>query len=447
MRLNSDQVEGPAVPERPFVAVRPIGRILLPEPARVVLRPFIPADDPPDARIGRATRVERILDRVCGLDRNSLLSQLELVRATLAGRHRDAETVLRRRYEESAAPLVGKRSVNADQALLTGAYLTEEYSFEAAALFNPSIVLHPDQSELPPGASRLVISLRAVGEGHISSISFRTATAGPRQALEIDHPVAPALSPVIETSLETGREDIALRLRFPDYEHLSQVVIFPISREQRHGIEDLRLVRFVEEDGCATYLGTYTAFSGEAIRQELLTTSDFVTFELRPLSGKLSRTKGMAIFPRRIDGRYAMLGRFDHENIWLLTSRDLHRWDQGVAIISPRYPWEFVQLGNGGSPIEIDEGWLVLTHGVGPIRNYCLGACLLDKRDPRRVLARSTRPIVSPEPQGRDGYVPNVVYSCGAITLGRRLLLPYGVADSFTTFAEISLDELLGAMS
>ena len=207
------------------------------------------------------------------------------------------------------------------------------------------------------------------------------------------------------------------------------------------------MVRFVDDDGHPMYLGTYTAFSGEDIREELLRTTDFATFELTALRGPAAVNKGMALFPRKIDGQYAMLGRLDHENIWLLKSSDLYHWDAGTKILSPRRVWEFIQLGNCGCPIEIDEGWLVLIHGVGPVRNYCIGACLLDKANPAIVLGRLAAPLLRPSEVERDGYVPNVIYSCGAVVSGRTLILPYAVADSFTTFATISIDALLAAMA
>jgi predicted GH43/DUF377 family glycosyl hydrolase len=237
-----------------------------------------------------------------------------------------------------------------------------------------------------------------------------------------------------------------VRLFCDDGHDLSETVIFPITPSQRHGIEDVRLVRFVDDDGIATYFGTYTAFSGQSIRQELLRTTDFKTFELTGLQGAATANKGMALFPRRIAGRYMMLGRQDHENIWLLSSDDLYDWQGGTKIISPRWPWEFVQIGNGGSPIEIEEGWLVLTHGVGAVRNYCIGACLLDRKDPSKLLARTRHPLIRPTPEERYGYVPNIAYTCGAIVHRRTLILPFAVADSVTTFATVPIDQLLATM-
>ncbi|MCW3846003.1 glycoside hydrolase family 130 protein [Sphingomonas sp. LB-2] len=421
--------------------------MLRPEPARVVLRPFIPAENGSVEGQHMKSRAERILDRVLALGEQDLRVELDRAVSSLADRHRDVERLLQRRFYDMSDRFLGGRTVSPEQALLAGAYFAEEYSFEAAALFNPSIVPHPDQTGLPAGAARFVLSLRGVGEGHVSSISFRTGEITAEGKITVNPPSRWATSPTIETVPGGAADDPGLRLFYGQHDDLSQVVIFPISFHQRHGIEDLRLVRFSEEDGHVSYFGTYTAFSGEAVRQELLRTDDFVTFELNALRGRLSATKGMALFPRRIDGRYAMLGRHDHENIWLLKSNDLYAWDSGEIIVSPRWPWEFVQMGNCGSPIEIDEGWLVITHGVGPIRNYCLGACLLDKKDPSRLIARSTHPLIRPGSDTRDGYVPNVVYSCGAIVVGRTLLLPYGVADSFTAFASVPLDRLLLSMT
>lgn len=419
--------------------------LLRPEPARVVLRPFVPAENGGFAPQDRS-RVERTLDRVLGLAPETLRQELDRVMAGLAGRHREVERVLRRRYYDIVERHAAGKQVSEDQMLLAGAYFTEEYSFEAAALFNPSVVAHPDQAGVARGSLRIVLSLRGVGEGHISSITFRTGIFASDGSLALDPPARWAISPQIEYIPGGVPHDPGVRLFYGDHADLSQIVIFPVTYLQRHGIEDLRLVRFVEEDGHPVYLGTYTAFSGETVRQELLRTRDFISFEMSALRGALSATKGMALFPRRIQGHFAMLGRHDHENIWLLKSNDLYCWDSGAVLASPRFPWEFIQLGICSPPIEIDEGWLVITHGVGPIRNYSLGACLLDKADPSKLLARSTEPLIRPGSEARDGYVPNVAYSCGALVLERMLLLPYGMADSFTTFATYPLDTLLRTM-
>jgi predicted GH43/DUF377 family glycosyl hydrolase len=354
---------------------------------------------------------------------------------------------LLRRFHDINGLSIAATAVSDDQAHLIGAYFCEEYAFEAAALFNPSIAPAPDQTGVPDGALRFILALRGVGEGHVSSITFRTGLLNADGSVSIDTPSQRAVSPRIKLIPGGAPDDPGVRLFCEDSHDLSETVIFPVTDHQRHGIEDLRLVRFIDDDGNATYLGTYTAFSGSDIREELLRTIDFETIDLTALTGSAAQGKGMALFPRKIAGRYAMLGRQDHENIWLLTSTDLYHWEGGAKLLSPRWPWEFVQMGNCGSPIEIAEGWLVLTHGVGAVRNYCIGACLLDKTDPSKVLARITLPLIHPGATERYGYVPNVAYSCGALVHGRLLLLPYAIADNITTFATVPLDALLAAMS
>ncbi len=418
--------------------------ILRPDPARVVIRPFVPADDPAPRDRPRA---QRIADRVRGSTTAELTGELERVTAGLSERHRDFEAVLLRRYHDVTGLIIDPCANDRGQSLLIGAYFSEEYAFEGAALLNPSIVIHPDQSDVIKGAVRFVLSLRGVGEGHVSSITFRTGTCAADGSIVLDAPGLQAIAPRIEIIPGGAPDDPGVRLTCDDAQDLSQTVLFPITMRQRHGIEDLRLVRFTDDDGNITYFGTYTAFSGAAIRQEILRTTDFKTFELTALHGDAATGKGMALFPRRIDGRYAMLGRQDHENISLLTSSDLYDWHGGKTIVTPRWPWEYVQIGNCGSPIEIDEGWLVITHGVGPVRNYCIGACLLDRDDPSKLLARTTDPLIRPSPAERYGYVPNIAYTCGAMVHGRTLVLPYALADSFSTFATVSLDRLLAGMA
>lgn len=285
--------------------------------------------------------------------------------------------------------MIDRCTVTRKQALLIGAYFSEEYAFEAAALFNSSIVLHPDQAGVAAAAVRFILTLRGVGKDHVTSVTFRTGICDADGAIIIDPLSNRTHSPSIEYIPGGSVADPGVRFVCEDNHELSEIVIFPVTPSQRHGIEDVRLVRFIDDDGTITYFGTYTAFSGRSIRQELLRTTDFKTFELAALRGAATANKGMALFPRRIAGRYHMLGRQDHENIWLLTSDNLYDWQGGTKIIAPRWPWEFVQMGNGGSPLEIDEGWLVLTHGVGAVRNYCIGACLLDRDDPSRSLART----------------------------------------------------------
>jgi predicted GH43/DUF377 family glycosyl hydrolase len=330
------------------------------------------------------------------------------------------------------------------QRQLIGAYFLNEYSYEASALFNPSIVRHPDQSGAPKGGLRFILSLRAVGEGHVSSLTFRAGTIAADGSLTVDPTARLASSPRISRRVSAPDGD-HIELTFNPEEELSERVIFPVTESQSNGIEDARFVEFSDQ-GRKTYYATYTAYSGRAIRSELIATHDFMSFWLAPLRGTAAQNKGMALFPRKIDGKYAMIARQDNENLYLIYSDDLHTWDGGQAILKPEFPWEFVQIGNCGSPIELDEGWLLLTHGVGPVRKYSIGAALLDKNDPSKVLARSREPLLRPEPSEREGYVPNVVYTCGAMRHNDQIILPYAVSDSYSNFATIRIPALLQAM-
>ncbi len=420
--------------------------ILRPDPSRTVVRPFEPSD-PEGFGNDKETRVHRIAMRILTLDEKALDEELGRIMDSFGGHKRDVEEVLLRRFEEMDKDGKHKDDISRLQKLVIAGYFSEEFSFEAAALFNPSIVYHHDQSGLDDGTIRFVMSLRGIGEGHVSSVTFRTGTWTPATCeIVIDKPRKAGIPPRIERKEgEDGGE--SLYMSCGGTRDISETVLFPLTAAQAKGIEDLRLCPFVEDDGRVAHMGTYTAFSGSVARSELLRISDDLHhFEMHPFKGKSAQAKGMALFPRRIDGKYAMLGRMDNENVWYLTSDDLLTWDGGEIIIPPKYQWEFVQMGNCGSPHEIDEGWLVITHGVGSVRNYCLGASLLDKDDPTKLIKRMELPLVHPSPKERDGYVPNVVYSCGALIHDRTLLLPYGVADSFTTFASVKVDDILDAM-
>ncbi len=419
--------------------------LLKPDPSRTVVRPF-ELDYPDKFRVAGHSRAQAIVARILTLDDAMLAHELAQITASLDERHRDVDTMLLRRFDEIAATLPDEPATSQERRRLIGAYFSEEFSYEAAALFNPSAVLAPDQSTAPEGGVSFVLSLRGIGEGHVSSVAFRTGRWVPGTPPSVDQPSAVAVPPIIEGG-DVDATGAVLRLQCGGSREISETVLFPVLPSQRQGIEDLRLVRFVEEDGAATYHGTYTAFSGAAARPELLSGDDFHSFTMRALTGGAAQAKGMALFPRRVDGMFAMLGRQDSESIWLHSSDDILHWEGGGKIVSPRYPWEFVQMGNCGSPIEVDEGWLVFTHGVGTVRNYCMGACLLDKADPSKLLARTPQPILTPDAQDRDGYVPNVVYSCGALAVGREVLLPYGVADNYAAFATTTVDRLLAAMA
>jgi predicted GH43/DUF377 family glycosyl hydrolase len=417
---------------------------LRPDPARVIVRPFKPATEPRDLNPTDKTRANHIVDRVLALDSEAVAGQLADVLENFEGRHRNLLETFEARADVMEQALEAHDSFSNDQRRLIGAYFLNEYSFEASALFNPSIVPHPDQSDAPKGGLRFILSLRAIGEGHVSSLTFRAGTIAADGSLTIDPTARLASSPRIGHRI-SGPDGDQVELNFNLEEELSERVIFPVTESQSNGIEDARFVEFSDGDR-KTYYATYTAYSGRAIRSELIETSDFLTFRMMPLSGTAARNKGMALFPRKIGGKYAMIARQDNENLYLIYSDDLYTWNGGQAVLKPEFPWEFVQIGNCGSPIELDEGWLLLTHGVGPVRKYSIGAALLDKRDPSKVLARSREPLLRPEPSEREGYVPNVVYTCGAMRHNDQIILPYAVSDTFSNFATIKIAALMRAM-
>ena len=418
---------------------------LRPDPARVIVRPFKPATEPRDLNPTDKTRANHIVERVLNLDPQTAAGQLADVLENFQGRHRNLLETFERRADEMEEALLAHCTFSEVQRQLIGAYFMHEYSFEASALFNPSIVPHPDQSEIAKGSLRFILSLRAVGEGHVSSLTFRAGIITADGSIAVDPTARLATSPRIrhQTAGPIGDE---VEVVFQPEQDISERVIFPVTDSQSNGIEDARFVQF-SEGGRMTYYATYTAYKGTAIRSELIETSDFLSFRMTPLHGAAARNKGMALFPRKIDGKYAMIARQDNENLYLIYSDDLYRWEGGQAILKPQFPWEFVQIGNCGSPVELEEGWLMLTHGVGPVRKYSIGAALLDKRDPSRVLARSREPLLRPEPSEREGYVPNVVYTCGAMTHNDQLILPYAVSDTYSNFATIGISALLRSMS
>lgn len=419
--------------------------LLRPDPSRTVIRPFH-LEDPEGFVVEGHSRSQRIVDRVLALDPTAVAEALARAMSALDMRHDDVEEELVARARDVDGVVLECDRVDRAHLALIGAYFSEEFSFESAALFNPSVVRHPDQGGVAPGALRFLMSLRGIGEGHVSSLTFRAGIWDADGTISVEAPSRRAHGPKF-TSSRTDTGERVIELRCGGNRQIADAVIFPFLPSQGLGIEDLRLVEFTEDDGTTDYRGTYTSFSGSQVREVLLKTSDFRTIQLRGVEGPWARSKGMAMFPRRIGGRYMMLGRQDNESIWLLSSDDPCSWSGGEKLVQPRYPWEFILMGNCGSPIEIDEGWLVITHGVGMVRTYAMGACLLDKDDPSRVIGRTARPILEPSADDRDGYVPNVVYSCGALLRDRTLLLPYGVADNFTKFVTIEIDALLGAMS
>jgi predicted GH43/DUF377 family glycosyl hydrolase len=418
---------------------------LRPDPARVLVRPFKPATEPRDLNPTDKVRANHIVARVLRLDAEASARQLREVLENFEGRHRNLLDIFESRAAEMEDALEPHAQLNKTQRGLIGAYFLSEYSFEASALFNPSIVRHPDQTGAPEHGCRFILSLRAVGEGHVSSLTFRSGTIAADGSVSVDPTARLASVPIIRNRTPMSNGDDVEVIFGPD-EELSERVIFPITDAQSNGIEDARFVEF-NDNGQKTFYATYTAYSGRAIRSELLATTDFQSFRMTPLGGSASRNKGMALFPRKIDGRYAMIGRQDNENLYLIYSDDLYAWDGGRSILQPEYPWEFVQIGNCGSPIELDDCWLLLIHGVGPVRKYSIGAVLLDKQDPSKILARSREPLVYPEPTEREGYVPNVVYTCGAMRHRDQIILPYAVSDTFSNFATITIAGLMRAVA
>ena len=474
-----------------------------PDPRRVLLRPFIPSlIVKPVGTQEPNPRVVSLFSRVMHLDEATVQAKLDEVFSDFLGRHGRLHDIFAERFEQIRPLLPTDHELSESRRLLLGSYFTSEYSLESTALFNPGIIPSPDQSGLPPGELRVILSLRATGEGHISSITFRSGVLTLEGDLRLD-PVSryvqqPRPHPAARYDLQTFRrklqelgvefeavgastrglppsflmEDLVTQVRrirssaeepavkraaeralllaqsnytvvFPEGLDCSEKILFPYSQGELNGIEDARFVPFHEDDGSTIYLATYTAYDGSVVVPQMVHTRDFTEFSICTLNGPAIRNKGLALFPRKIRGNYAMLGRQDGENIHLMFSDHLHFWYESQVLLRPTRPWEFVQLGNCGSPIETDAGWLVITHGVGPMRKYCLGAVLLDLEDPSRVIGRLREPLLRPAPDEREGYVPNVVYSCGALIHGQNLVLPYARSDTSSRIAIVPMAELL----
>jgi predicted GH43/DUF377 family glycosyl hydrolase len=480
-------------PQRSIGAVRHPDLILRPDASRVLFRPF--RQD--------SLRELKIVARVLSLSEEETQNRLAEVFSDFEGRHQHARAFFLEQFEASRSYLLTDEPLSDERQLLIGAYFTQEYSLESAALFNPSIVPHWDQSGVSANSLRFILSLRAIGEGHLSSITFRSGTVDAEGNIEVERPSRfVTASTIIPTAaydkvlferklqeigsytdlskailatlkdhfsidaLESAVDSVSRRMaihsdNYPELRailllarsnysagfspdlSLSARVIFPQSPNEIAGMEDARFVLFHEEDGATVYYATYTAFDGKVVIPQLLETRDFLNFTMSTLNGPGIANKGIALFPRKINGQYLMLGRQDNENIYLMFSDALHFWHKSQLLLRPTSAWQFVQIGNCGSPIETDAGWLVLSHGVGPARKYSIGAFLLDRDDPTKVIARLRSPLLTPNNGEREGYVPNVVYSCGAIVHNGILVLPYAMSDYASTFATIQVKELL----
>ena len=475
------------------------GVLLRPNNARVLYRPF----EPPAPQ-----RATRIIGRVMSLREDEVEQLLDRVLSEFHGRHQRLVTFFEERFQAVRHHLLTDQPLSDSRRRLVGSYFTQEYALESAALFNPSIVLHPDQSGLTAGTARFIVSLRATGEGHVSSVGFRSGTVDLRGTISIAAPTGYVTAPRVaanagydkplflrklaelgvidgfvdplfstlddrfrlrdlESALATAsrqhrtrRRELEpmvaaiLALARANYEiecdptsDISERVIFPYSPAETNGIEDARFVRFTDDDGSVTYSATYTAFDGSVILPQIVETDDFVRFRVSTLNGPEVTNKGMALFPRKIRGSYVMLSRQDGENMYLMETDALHFWHSRRLILRPTQPWEYVQIGNCGSPIETPAGWLVLTHGVGPMRKYSIGAVLLDLDDPSQVIGRLAEPLLSANENERVGYVPNVVYSCGGLVHEGLLVIPYSMSDYATSFATVPLADVLASLT
>jgi predicted GH43/DUF377 family glycosyl hydrolase len=478
---------------------------LEPDASRVITRFFAPEEE---------QRIRAILGRILAMPEETVATLLAKLECDFRPTHADIDDIFLEHYAAVKGHIRTRGAVSEVRQRFIGACFTMEYAIESAALFNPSMVPAIDQSHVPPGSVRFLMSLRATGEGHLSSIVFRRGLVDSTGAVSVDPPgrssqplraIAPghyeitpghferhafvrqlqaqgewtrpaqatlsrlgnrftraelseAINDIRKESPVTGAleesNDALLTLTQANYQiplrpgtDISEAVIFPYSENERRGIEDLRLVHFTGDDGSVHYFGTYTAYNGVRTFPHLLEYPVGQDISIRLLTGRCAQNKGMALFPRTIQGRYAMVARLDNENLYYMESDDVHVWDEARLLCAPKFPWEVIQIGNCGSPLETDAGWLLLTHGVGPMRQYCIGAILLDLNNPSRVIGQSSEPLLVPTGSERVGYVPNVVYSCGGMIHSGKLILPYAMSDLATSIAAIDLEELLDSLA
>lgn len=469
--------------------IKKIDKKFEPDYSRVIVKSHVPKGD---------ERIIRIINRVLGLPEEQVEKILDRVITNFSDRHRNIWDAFDKNFNQIKRLIPENTQMSNNRRALLGAYFSSEYSIQAAAFFNPSIVAHPDQSGVDEGSLKFILSFRSVGEGHISSIEFRSGIVDKNckftfdkvsryaeraniasnpiydkatffmKLAEMQNPedvvsqqvyvlldeqfLLSDLISVLQMVIDSEHKDIGEKimwlaksnyeLQFKLEQELSEKIIFPASQNDSNGIEDARFVRFVDDDGSVTYYATYTAYNGHNILPQIIETKDFITFKMITLNGEFSKNKGMALFPRKIDGKYVMISRVDGENLYLMSSDNLYFWQSAELIKEPENAWEFVQIGNCGSPIETDKGWILLTHGVGPMREYSIGVILLDIENPNKIIGNMKEPLLVCNSEEREGYVPNVVYSCGAITHNDNLILPYAMSDTCSGIATIALSEL-----
>jgi predicted GH43/DUF377 family glycosyl hydrolase len=384
-------------------------------------------------------RTKRIYENIIKLDQKSVQKTYDDFMHEFAHRHKSFNTILEDKFNEIKPFLPADHQLSKVQRFVLTSYFVMEYALEAAALFNPSMVVHPKQDN--KDRLKILISLRATGEGHISSIEFVEGYINPDGNVELsDRGVSCHLAKLSAVDIEKSV------LEFNDDITMNERVIFPLTKDESNGIEDARFVKFDDETNEKSYYGTFTAFDGKHIKSKLIITRDFKKFSIHSMSGSAINDKGMALFPQKINGKYVMISRQDGENIRIMYSDDILHWEHSEILQAPEFPWQFGKLGNCGSPIELDEGWLLLVHGVGPIRKYVIGAYLLDKSNPAIVLKRTIDPYLFATDEEREGYVPNVVYSCGGICHQGKIYIPFAISDMSSGMVSVSVEDLLNSM-
>ncbi|MFA7659212.1 MAG: glycoside hydrolase family 130 protein [Candidatus Gastranaerophilaceae bacterium] len=472
-----------------MIKIKKIDKKFQPDYSRVIVKLHVPKEE---------DRIRKLIIRVLSLPEEQVEKILDRVIKSFSARHKNIWESFDQNYNEIKRFIPENTYISNNRRALLGAYFSSEYSIQAAAFFNPSIVPHPDQSGVEKGSLRFILSFRSVGEGHISSVEFRSGIVDKNcgftfdkvsryaekanivnnpvydkttffmKLAEMRHPenhiyqqvyallgeefllsdLIGVLQMVIDSEHREVGENIMwlaksnYELQFKLNQELSEKIIFPASQNDSNGIEDARFVRFVDDDGSVTYYATYTAYNGHNILPQIIETKDFITFKMSTLNGEFSKNKGMALFPRKINGKYMMISRMDGENLYLMSSDNIHFWHNAELLKKPENAWEFVQIGNCGSPIETNQGWILLTHGVGPMREYSIGVILLDIENPGKIIGNMSEPLLVCTPEEREGYVPNVVYSCGSIIHNDNLIIPYAMSDTCSGIATVALPEL-----